>query len=129
MKLHYTLGLLAALSGPAQAQPPEASAPTVRILAIGTIVPGADIAAVRAVLPNEVRETVKLYLAGKIDNWWSLGDRPGVVFLMNSNDVKATAELLETLPLGRAHLMRFELTPLTPLTPLRLPFALDAKRP
>ena len=43
------------------------STPTTKILAIGTINPGVDPAKVFAILPNEVRDTVDLYLNGKID--------------------------------------------------------------
>jgi hypothetical protein len=94
--------------------------PTTRILAIGTLNPGADPAAANAILPNEVRETVKLYLDGKIDQWYSLQGRPGVVFILNVTDTTAAHEMLEKLPLGQAHLMSFELIPLGPLNPLRL---------
>jgi len=100
-------------------QPAPPSVPTTRILAIGTINAGADIAAVRAILPTEVRETVKLYLDGKIDQWFSLQGRPGVVFILNVTDTAAAHEMLEQLPLGQAHLMSFELIPLGPLNPLR----------
>jgi hypothetical protein len=93
--------------------------PTVKMLAIGTLAPGADPAAVRAVMPTEVRETVKLYLDGKIDQWYSLQSRPGVAFILNVTDVAAAHEMLEKLPLGQAHLMSFELMPLGPLNPLR----------
>ena len=93
--------------------------PTVKILAIGTITPGTDPAAVRAVLPAEARETVQLYLDGKIDQWYSLQNRPGVAFILNVTDVAAAHEMLEKLPLGQAHLMNFELMPLGPLNPLR----------
>jgi hypothetical protein len=93
--------------------------PTVKILAIGTITPGTDPAAVRAILPTEVRETVRLYLDGKIDQWYSLQDRSGVAFILNVTDVAAAHEMLEKLPLGQAHLMSFELMPLGPLSPLR----------
>jgi len=34
-------------------------------------------------LPTDVRETAQLYLDGKIDQWYSLEDRPGVVFILN----------------------------------------------
>ena len=40
--------------------------PTTKILAIGTINPGFEQSQVFAVLPEEVRETVDLYLDGKI---------------------------------------------------------------
>jgi hypothetical protein len=62
--------LMAPNSGCAQSGAPPV--PTTRILAIGTVNPGVDLAAVRAILPVEVRETVKLYLDGKIDQWFSL---------------------------------------------------------
>jgi len=95
------------------------STPTTRILAIGTINSGVDQAKVLAILPNEVRETVNLYLEGKIDQWYSLQDRRGVAFILNVTDPAAAHEMLEKLPLGQAHLMSFELIPLGPLNPLR----------
>jgi hypothetical protein len=95
------------------------STPTTRILAIGTINPGVDQAQVFAILPNEVRETVDLYLDGKIEQWYSLQDRRGVAFILNVTDPTAAHEMLEKLPLGQAHLMSFELIPLGPLNPLR----------
>jgi len=109
--------LMSASVGHAQsANPPT---PTTRILAIGTFNPGVDPAAARAILPTEVRETVKLYLDGKIDQWYSLQGRPGVAFILNVTDAAAAHEMLEKLPLGQAHLMSFELIPLAPLNPLR----------
>jgi Muconolactone delta-isomerase len=101
------------------AQSADVPTPTTRILAIGTVNPGVDPAAVRAILPTEVRETVKLYLDGKIDQWYSLQGRPGVAFILNVTDQAAAHEMLERLPLGRAHLMNFDLIPLAPLNPLR----------
>jgi hypothetical protein len=106
-------------SGIGYAQSTTAPTPTTRILAIGTLNQGADPAAARAILPTEVRETVKLYLGGKIDQWYSLQGRPGVAFILNVTDVAVAHEMLEKLPLGQAHLMSFELIPLAPLNPLR----------
>src|ERR1700743_2320789 len=111
------IGLKNAASAHAQSAGPPT--PTTRILAIGTINPGVDPAAARAILPTEVRETVKLYLDGKIDQWYSLQGRPGVAFILNVTDTAAAHEMLEKLPLGQAHLMSFELIPLGPLNPLR----------
>ena len=105
--------------GAAQAQPAMPSVPTTRLLAIGTVNPGVDIDQVRAILPMEVRETVGLYLDGKIDQWYSLQGRVGVVFILNITDTAAAHEMLEQLPLGKARLMTFELIPLGPLNPLR----------
>ena len=106
-------------SGIGHAQSAGPPTPTTRILAIGTLNPGVDPAAARAILPTEVRETVKLYLDGNIDQWYSLQGRPGVVFILNVTDTAAAHEMLEKLPLGQAHLMSFELIPLAPLNPLR----------
>jgi hypothetical protein len=109
-------------AGPADAQSsnPPAPTPTTKILAIGTLNPGVDPAAAFAILPTEVRETAKLYLDGKIEQWYSLQDRRGVAFILNVTDKAAAHEMLEKLPLGQAHLMSFELIPLGPLNPLRL---------
>jgi hypothetical protein len=106
-------------AGLGHAQSAVPSTPTTRILAIGTMNPGVDMAAARAILPTEVRETVKLYLDGKIDQWYSLQGRVGVAFILNVTDPAAAHEMLEKLPLGQAHMMSFELIPLGPLNPLR----------
>ena len=124
MKITFFTALMAlALSltsaDPARAQTATPPTPTTRILAIGTINPGADLAAAHAILPTEVRETVKLYLDGKIDQWYSLQGRVGVAFILNVTDTASAHDMLEKLPLGQAHLMSFDLIPLAPLTPLR----------
>jgi len=98
---------------------PDLSTPTTKILAIGTIHPGVDQANLLEILPDEVRETVNLYLGGTIDQWYSSQDRRGVVFILNVTDTTVAHEMLEKLPLGQAHLMSFELIPLGPLNPLR----------
>lgn len=108
-----------AAASSAYAQTPQATAPTTRMLAIGTLTPDADLQLARRILPSEVRATVDLYLDGKIDQWYSLQDRTGVAFILNVTDPATAHEMLEKLPLGQAHLMTFELTPLGPLSPLR----------
>ena len=105
-------------AGRGHAQPTVPPTPTTRILAVGTMNPSVDLAAVQAILPAEVRETVKLYLDGKIDQWFSLQGR-SVVVILNVTDIATASAMLEKLPLGQAHMMRFELTPLAPLNPLR----------
>jgi hypothetical protein len=123
MKHALTAGMMLVLGlmGPdtGHAQSATTSTPTTKILAIGTVNPGVDPAKVFAILPNEVRDTVGLYLDGKIDQWYSLEDRRGVVFILNVTDSAAAHDMLEKLPLGQAHLMSFELIPIGPLNPLR----------
>lgn len=97
------------------------STPTTRILAIGTINPGVDQAEVLEILPNEVRETVNLYLA-KSTSGIRCRIRRGVAFILNVTNPAVAHEMLEKLALGQAHLMSFELIPLGRLKPLsRLP--------
>lgn len=98
---------------------PMPTTPTTKILAIGTFPPGTNMQRVKQILPTEVRETAHLYLDGKIDQWYSLEDRPGVAFILNVTDVNQAHEMLEALPLGQAHLMTFSLLPIGPLNPLR----------
>lgn len=117
------VGLALGLVGPgfAGSKPPAGTpTPTTKILALGTITPGIDQKRVKAILPSEVRATVELYLNGKLDQWYSLQDRRGVAFILNVTDSVAAREMLEKLPLGKAHLMSFELIPLGPLDPLRV---------
>jgi hypothetical protein len=86
------------------------------VLAVGTFAPGTDMSQVQRILPTEVRETAQLYLDGKIDQWYSLENRPGVVFILNMTDAQAAHAMLEELPLGKAHL-----GPLNPLRQLLVP--------
>ena len=98
---------------------PMPTTPTTKILAIGTFPPGTDMQLVQRILPTEVRETARLYLEGRIDQWYSLEDRAGVAFILNVTDVSRAHEMLEALPLGKEHLMTFSLFPIGPLNPLR----------
>jgi len=96
------------------------AAPTTKILAIGNVTAKGAPDAIGAVLPFEVRATVRLHLAGKIDQWFFQNDAYGVVFIMNCDTVEEAHELLEKLPLGVAGMMEFELIPLGPLKPLAM---------
>jgi len=106
------------------AQTPPAAAlaqgPTTRVLAIGHLVVGVTPDKIMPVMQQEVRDTVRLYLAGKLDQWFVRRDQRGVVFLLNVGTVAEAKDLLEKLPLGQAKLMEFDLIPLGPLTPLSL---------
>jgi len=74
--------------------------------------------AARKLLPEEVRDTVQLYLQGKIDQWYVQEDQSGVVFIINTSKVEDARRILDTLPLSQEHLMTFQLTGLGPLSPL-----------
>jgi hypothetical protein len=67
-----------------------------------------------------MRDTARLYLAGKIDRWYFKTDESGVVLVMNLTDPNEAHELLENLPFGQAGMMEFQLIPLGPIKPLGL---------
>ncbi len=105
------------------AQSPEAILPTVpttKILAIGTLNSPLTEDQRKGEMSYEVPDTVKLYLAGKIDQWYVRKDGKGVVFILNLGSTEEARALLQQLPLGQAKLMSFELIPLGPLSPLGL---------
>ena len=112
------LALLGTVPHAANAQGMPA-VPTTKVIAIGsvssTMAPGTSGA---NIMPQEVSDTVRLYLGGKIDQWYSRKDVRGVVFLMNVSSVEEAHALLEKLPLGVAGIMKFELIPVGPLSPL-----------
>ena len=96
------------------------SVPTTKLMAIGTRTAKGTPEAVRQLLPEEIRETVQLYLAGKLDQWFVKQDQSGVIFILNVTDLDQAKAMLGQLPLGRADLMEFQFIPLGPLSPLGL---------
>jgi hypothetical protein len=75
---------------------------------------------VMAVMPAEIRQTVQLYLNGKIREWYSRGDGRGAVFLMDTRDVAEAEAIMEDLPLAKQNLIDHEYIAVGPLLPLRL---------
>jgi hypothetical protein len=99
---------------------PFPAGPTTKILATGRFISPHTPDQLKAIFPKEVPATLKLYLAGKIDQWWARQDQKGPIFLMNVTTIEEARALLDELPLGQAKLMEFEFTELSPLTPLHL---------
>jgi hypothetical protein len=97
-----------------------AKALTTKVLAIGSWTAKATPETRPAIMPSEARDTLRLLLAGKIDQWFAKTDGSGAVFLMNVTDPAEAHKLLEELPLGQAGMMTFELIPVGPLWPLGL---------
>jgi hypothetical protein len=104
-----------------------AKALTTKVLAIGSWTAKATPETRPAIMPFEARDTLRLMLAGKIDQWFAKSDGSGAVFLMNVTDPAQAHKLLEALPLGQADMMTFELIPVGPLWPLGLMLAEPAK--
>lgn len=106
-------------SGGATASPMPMT-PTTRVLAIGRLTKPPTTAELQAIMQTEVRDTVDLYLAGKIADWYVAKDAPGVVFILDVRAVDEARQLTMALPLVKAGLMQFQFIPLGPLAPLKL---------
>jgi hypothetical protein len=70
------------------------------------------------IMPAEVRATVKLYLDGKIRQWYSRGDGKGVIFLIDAKTVEEAHAAIDAMPLSKEHLVDHEFIPVGPLMPL-----------
>lgn len=70
------------------------------------------------IMPSEVRATVRLYLEGKIRQWYSRGDGRGVILFLDAETVDQAHAIVDTLPLSKAALMDHEYIPVGPLLPL-----------
>jgi muconolactone delta-isomerase len=62
----------------------------------------------KKVMPTEVRQTVDLYLDGKIREWYARGDGKGVVFIVDCKTVDEAKAILEQLPLVKANYASFD---------------------
>src|SRR6266852_2284070 len=92
---------------------------TTAVLVILTPKQGVTPQQIMAVIPKEIQATVKLYLDGKIQQWYSRGDGKGVIFLLDVKTEEEARALMETLPLAQEQLMDHEYIPVGPLMPLR----------
>ena len=108
------------MSHPSIAQAQATSPTTTGVMAILTVKAGVTREQVMAVMPAEIRQTVQLYLNGKIREWYSRGDGRGVVFLLDTRDVAGAQTIMEGLPLAKENLMDHEYIAVGPLLPLRL---------
>lgn len=88
-----------------------------KILAIGTLKALTDAQSSR-IFPDEVPATLKLYLGGKIEQFWLRDEMKGAVFLMDVESLAEAEKLLAALPLSKENLHTFDLLPVGPLLPL-----------
>jgi hypothetical protein len=106
-------------SGAASGVPSIAIPKTTEVIVIQTAKQGVTPDQIMAVMPAEIRATVKLYFDGKIRQWYSRGDGKGVVFLVDAKTEEEARAIVETLPLAKEHLMDEQYIPVGPLMPLR----------
>ena len=91
-----------------------------RVFALGSVAKPITDEQRTEILPKEVPDTLKLYLDGKIDQFWFREDQPGVVFLLNAASVEDAKSIVETLPLVTNGYFTYEYIPVGPLKPLGL---------
>jgi hypothetical protein len=115
-------------SGGAPGVPSAAIPKTTGVFVIQTVRQGVTAQQIMAVMPSEIRATVKLYFDGKIREWYSRGDGRGVVFLVDAKTVEEARSLMETLPLAKEQLMDHEYIPVGPLMPLRALMGAETQR-
>ena len=108
------------MSHPSIAQAQTTTPTTTGVIVILTAKPGVTRDQFMAVMPAEIRQTVQLYLNGKIREWYSRGDGRGVVFLLDTRDVVEAQAIMEGLPLAKQSLMDHDYIAVGPLLPLRL---------
>jgi hypothetical protein len=90
-----------------------------KVIAIASAKPTLTPDQIQKHMPNEVPATLKLYLDGKVEQFW-FREKAGPIFLMNVESIEQARTTLDALPLVAADLMTYELLPVAPLTPLGL---------
>jgi hypothetical protein len=115
-----TLTLIGATSMTSSSLAQAVSPTTTGVIVILTAKAGVTREQIMVVMPAEIRETVQLYLKGKIREWYSRGDGRGVVFLLDARDVAEAEAIMNSLPLAKENVMDHEYIAVGPLLPLRL---------
>src|SRR5947199_2515721 len=119
MALLPAISVAQAKSGSSSGLPSAAIPKTTAVLVIQSPKQGVTFQQVMAVIPDEIQATVKLYVDGKIREWYSRGNGKGVIFLLDVNTEDEARAIMERLPLAKEQLMDSEYIPVGPLMPLR----------
>ena len=113
------------LASVVQSQPPSPQPPsgvpspkTIEVMVILTAKQGVTQQQILNVMPDEIRATVKLYLDGKIRQWYSRGDGKGVILLIDAKTVDEAHAVIEPMPLSKENLVDHEYLSVGPLVPL-----------
>ncbi len=119
----FLLSMLPAATVLAQSQGPQAPSgvPTpkfTQVMVIVTARPGVNPQQIMKVMPDEIRATVKLYLDGRIREWYSKGDGRGVILFLDVKTVDEAHALMDAMPLAKENLIDHEYIPVGPLLPL-----------
>jgi len=89
-----------------------------KVIAIGSGIKPITPESRQQIMPKEVPATLKLYLDGKIEQFFYRQDKPGVIFVMNVDSVEQAKSTIEAMPLVTEGYLRYEFMPVGPLAPL-----------
>lgn len=121
LTLALTLTGVTAMTEPSTAQAQAPSTPTTTgVIVVLTAKAGITREQIMAVMPDEIRQTVQLYLTGKVREWYSRSDGRGAVYLLDAKDDAEAHAIMDALPLARQDLIDHEYIAVGPLMPLRL---------
>jgi hypothetical protein len=91
---------------------------TTEVMVILTAKQGVTRDQITNVMPAEIRATVKLYLDGRIRQWYSKSDGRGVILFLDVKTVDEAHSVIDSMPLSKENLMDHEYVPVGPLVPL-----------
>jgi hypothetical protein len=115
----FPFAAVAQSQSPSMQPPADPPSPkTTEVMVILTAREGVTRQQIMTIMPAEIRATVKLYLDGKIRQWYSRGDGRGVIFLIDAKTVEEAHAVVDTMPLSRENLVDHEYIPVGPLVPL-----------
>lgn len=115
----YPFAAVAQSPLPSGQPPSDAPSPkTTDVMVILTVKEGVTRQQIMNIMPAEIRATVKLYLDGKIRQWYSRGDGRGVIFLIDARTVEEAHAAIDAMPLSKENLVDHEYIPVGPLVPL-----------
>ena len=112
------LAMIAPVHALAQGSAQTPSIKVTDVMVTLTVKPGITRDQIVKVMHEEVSATVRLYLDGKIRQWYSRADGRGVVFVLACGTVEEAKAMMEKLPLAKLNLMDYEYVGLGPLQPL-----------
>jgi muconolactone delta-isomerase len=91
-----------------------------KVFAIGSIAKVPTDEQKQQIMPKEVPDTLKLYLDGKLEQFWFRQDVPGTFFLFNVESIDEAKKITESMPLVAEGFLKYDLFEVGPLAPLGL---------
>ena len=115
----YPSAAVAQSQSSSAAPPADAPSPkTTEVVVILTARQGVTRQQIMNIMPAEILATVKLYLDGKIRQWYSRSDGKGVILLIDAKTVEEAHAVIDSMPMSEENLVDHEYIPVGPLMPL-----------